>query len=684
MARPVRPTVWCALALLLAAPSAASAASFAVNSTLDAVDAATLDGVCATATGECTLRAAVQQANALPGADTITVTERWLTLAILGVEDAAAAGDLDVTGELTIAGARMDSRGRIVRTAISGSGGLVDGVFETAPGSSLTLRDLVVSRGWVTGDGAGIAADGALTLERVSVRDNRASADAVGPVASRGGGVFAGGGLRMIDSSVMGNRADAGAGLYVAAGTTATIERSTIDGNLGNVGAAAYADGRLSLTNSTVTGVVGGPTIAVGASGALSLNHVTLASADASIGNASSSAAVIANSILSSAAAVACVGAFSSLGGNLATGSGCGLDRPSDRPNTSPALETLGNYGGPTPTMRPGPGSPAIDAGANCGSLATDQRGGARPQGAACDSGAVETGSLADLSLRRGGALPAAVPDGPAFAPPPALTTPPGSPPPTVTERQFTVGNSGPDTASNVRLTFDVPVHAEIIAVSGSPGPCSVGPQTVCELGSLSAASAAGITVSATFRGRSTGSAPLVVTVTSSSTDPRPELSALTTGLSLSGPPIVAAPADTTRPRLSGVSLTRRRFRVGSRNTATDARARPFPRGTTFRAKVSEAGALWIEISRAAPGRRDGRRCAAPRRKLKGRRPCTRLVLIDSIVRATSGGAIRVPFSGRLDGRALAPGRYTAALWATDSAGNSSKTKRLRFTVLPG
>ncbi len=49
----------------------------------------------------------------------------------------------------------------------------------------------------------------------------------------------------------------------------------------------------------------------------------------------------------------------------------------------------LADNGGPTLTLMPGTGSPAIDAGGTC-SAATDQRGIARPQGAACDVGAVE------------------------------------------------------------------------------------------------------------------------------------------------------------------------------------------------------------------------------------------------------------------------------------------------------
>ena len=62
-----------ALATVLAlTPDRASAAlPIAVNSTLDRPDRSIGDGVCATVGGGCTLRAAIQEANALLGQDTI-------------------------------------------------------------------------------------------------------------------------------------------------------------------------------------------------------------------------------------------------------------------------------------------------------------------------------------------------------------------------------------------------------------------------------------------------------------------------------------------------------------------------------------------------------------------------------------------------------------------------------------
>src|SRR5687768_8562149 len=55
-------------------PVARAAATFVVNSTGDGGDSDLGDGVCNDGSGNCTLRAAVQQANQLAGADTINVT----------------------------------------------------------------------------------------------------------------------------------------------------------------------------------------------------------------------------------------------------------------------------------------------------------------------------------------------------------------------------------------------------------------------------------------------------------------------------------------------------------------------------------------------------------------------------------------------------------------------------------
>src|SRR5689334_24013888 len=74
-------------------------ANFVVNSTADLPDINPGDGLCATDGGACTLRAAVQEANAFAGADSIFIPadQDGYTLSITGAgEDAAATGDLDI------------------------------------------------------------------------------------------------------------------------------------------------------------------------------------------------------------------------------------------------------------------------------------------------------------------------------------------------------------------------------------------------------------------------------------------------------------------------------------------------------------------------------------------------------------------------------------------------------------
>jgi hypothetical protein len=68
----------------------------------------------------------------------------------------------------------------------------------------------------------------------------------------------------------------------------------------------------------------------------------------------------------------------------------CPFTQPSDWLNTDPMLAELADNGGFTLTSLPLPDSLLIDNGICVGGLTHDQRDVARPQGAACDIGAVE------------------------------------------------------------------------------------------------------------------------------------------------------------------------------------------------------------------------------------------------------------------------------------------------------
>src|SRR5262249_53847315 len=102
-----------ALVALVLSVQPAFAASFAVNSTADTVDVNPGTGVCADAANNCTLRAAIMETNALPGADTIMLPAGTYLLTLPNAggvnEDMDATGDLDVTDSLTINGAGSGS-----------------------------------------------------------------------------------------------------------------------------------------------------------------------------------------------------------------------------------------------------------------------------------------------------------------------------------------------------------------------------------------------------------------------------------------------------------------------------------------------------------------------------------------------------------------------------------------------
>src|SRR2546430_3554687 len=93
------------LCLPLAGPAHATDQALFVNTFSDSVDVTPGDHRCKDANGMCSLRAAIQEANALGGTGTsITLTQAGTyTLTIKGAhEDNAATGDLDIKTSITL------------------------------------------------------------------------------------------------------------------------------------------------------------------------------------------------------------------------------------------------------------------------------------------------------------------------------------------------------------------------------------------------------------------------------------------------------------------------------------------------------------------------------------------------------------------------------------------------------
>ena len=94
-----------AVPALKAEPAGAAGFPLLVNDTADRPDASVGNGVCATSAGRCTLRAAIQEANALLGPDTINVPPGVYELEVPAVnDDTPSTGDHDIADSVTIVG----------------------------------------------------------------------------------------------------------------------------------------------------------------------------------------------------------------------------------------------------------------------------------------------------------------------------------------------------------------------------------------------------------------------------------------------------------------------------------------------------------------------------------------------------------------------------------------------------
>jgi serine protease len=251
-----------------------------VTSVLDEPDALPGNRLCASAAGRCTLRAAIQESNALAGPDTVVLPAGTYTLGIAGHgEDLGATGDLDVRDSLTLLGAG--------ETATFVDGGQLDRVLHMLNGAQLRASGLTVRNGvgW-DGSGAGIhnASDGALTLTKVTLSGNRAT----GTIGALGGGIMTNGPTRLEQVTLSGNESDRGGG-----GLAAKAAVTMVDGLVNNNRTTRYGGGialigpgtSLNLVNSVVRGnsatvdgggIYNGDAGAYGGAGTLTLSHVTV------------------------------------------------------------------------------------------------------------------------------------------------------------------------------------------------------------------------------------------------------------------------------------------------------------------------------------------------------------------------------------------------------------------------
>ncbi len=135
---------------------------------------------------------------------------------------------------------------------------------------------------------------------------------------------------------------------------------------------------------------------------------------------------------------------------------------------------------------------------------------------------------------------------------------------------------------------------------------------------------------------------------------------------------------DTTRPLLSGLSLSPARFRAAAKGPSAAARV-----GSRVSYRLSEPATVRFRVERALPGRRARGRCAKPRRSNRRGKRCTRnITLPGAFTHQGKTGQNTLTFRGRLRGRKLRPGRYRLRAIATDPAGNKSQPARGRFRIV--
>jgi len=436
------------LSLLLAASACSSETSiqFVVNTTADLHDATPGDGDCATVDGGdlCSLRAAVEEANALP-----TMAGQWINITVpagtyrLTIEDidglTLTQDRLTLTGEgrsETILDGDGDSRLLTIddadqvlveqmtlrngsRSLFGDTGGAVriDG-----PGFLVTFSDTAIEDSSANFGGGGILADGPGTLNIINslVANNRA-ATCTGGGVSGGGGIWASNlALNVVQSEFRDNCASWGGGIRISGGQNHLILRSTIAENRGATTGAGimFSDGTGRIEDSTVAlnSDNDDDVSADGSAGAIHVIDSTLSIVSSTIvenENTQGDDTVTGGLRVSGASSVDlrntvlagnhgngsgdddCAGDIDSSGGNFLgeDSDGCDFDAlGSDTVNGGdPQLGSLANNGGRTRTMFPQLGSPLVNGGVS-GCEPIDQRGldFAAPRFGGCDIGAVE------------------------------------------------------------------------------------------------------------------------------------------------------------------------------------------------------------------------------------------------------------------------------------------------------
>jgi CSLREA domain-containing protein len=302
-----------------------------------------------------------------------------VTVAAGSVIDGNAA-EFDGGGVLNFGAATLSVRGgsEITGNVAGRGGGIYSQSGTPVENAVLVLEGVAVAENDAI-EGGGIYHSGASAeISETSISGNRADCT--------GGGLVNFGPASVTRSTISGNRASlncppevlsAAGGIYNEADSL-DMTNVTVSGNEAAVGSAILNFGTVTLASSTIGDNSAGET---GGGGIVNLDQLTITGSIAAGNSEGNCASLVTDPPLSD---------VTSGGRNLADDATCAFNQPTDLQDVADArLGPLQDNGGPTETQALLSGSPAIDAGGtSC--PATDQRGVARPQGAACDIGAFE------------------------------------------------------------------------------------------------------------------------------------------------------------------------------------------------------------------------------------------------------------------------------------------------------
>ena len=335
----------------------------------------------------------------------------------------SAAGTLFLPSNTSVTGPITGS-GASLANLVTVNGANLSTVFTVLSGiTNAALANLTITAGAGSStagqtSGGGVYNNGTLAVMNCTITNNS---------SGLGGGIEndAGGFLTLVNSTLSGNNAGQGGGIYNNSGTV-IVEGSTLSGNSAGPstsGGGIYNLGTLTVTASTVTGNVTG--FAGGGIYSPGATTPTIANSIVSGNWVGTAASVNGYDDLDDGSGSATfTGGIGDGGGNILGYYNLFNSPPATAASPAINLAPLGNYGGPTQTMIPLPGSGAICAGLQ-GSLpanvTTDQRGlifDPNCPANSVDSGAVQSNYALSFTTEPPASVTAAI----AMSPAPVVT----------------------------------------------------------------------------------------------------------------------------------------------------------------------------------------------------------------------------------------------------------------------